>query len=110
MASNSTGSRIAVAYRAPATLSVLDASSGSNIFSTPICGDADDLYYRANELLVVCGSGSVELMNDAPKHVAVAVTTQRGARTGLLDEARGRLFVAIPSRNGPAAIWELSFR
>ena len=110
MASNSAGSRIAIAYRAPANVSVLDAGSGSRIFSAPICGDADDLYFRANELVVVCGSGSVELIEDAPNHPAIAVLTQKGARTGLLAASNGHLFVAVPARQSAAAIWELSFR
>ncbi len=110
MASDSAGSRIAVAFRTPGTLSVLDAHTGSKIFSAPVCGDADDLYFRGNKLVVVCGSGSVELIEDAPKHAAAEVTTRKGARTGLLDTMSDHLFVAVPAQQGPAAIWELSFR
>ncbi|MFL6724996.1 MAG: YncE family protein [Sphingomicrobium sp.] len=108
MTSDPTESRIAVAYRAPGTVTVLDAHSGAVISSAPTCGDADDLYFRSGEWLIICGSGAVELINDAAQ--PVRVRTQRGARTGLLDVIGGHLFVAVPSRQGTAAIWELNFR
>ena len=107
MASDATGSRVAVAYRTPGTVSVLDAHSAATISTAPICGDADDLYFRARQLLIVCGSGAVEL-TDGATH-AIRVNTQRGARTGVLDPISGHLLVAVPSRQHPAAIWELSF-
>jgi hypothetical protein len=110
MGSNSTGSMIAVAYRAPATVSVLDSFSGAAIFSASICGDADDLYFRLKQLVIVCGSGVVELINLEGQHDEMAVTTREGARTGLLDGPSDHLFVAVPARQGPAAIWEFNFR
>jgi hypothetical protein len=108
MASNATASRIAVAYRVPGTVSVLDAHSGETIFSSPICRDADDLYFRSGQLLVVCGSGAVELLSEPPQHASTRFTTQRGARTGILDASGRHLFVAVPAREGAAAIWDLS--
>lgn len=110
MASDAAASRIAVAYRVPGTLAVLDARSGATLFSAPICADADDLYIRSSQIAVVCGSGAVELVNATGQRRSVSVTTARGARTGILDMRGGRLFVAVPARLGPAAIWELSFR
>lgn len=110
MASDQAGSWIAVAYRTPATLSVVDAHSGAQVFSAPTCGDADDLYFRAPLLVVICGSGSIDLVNDQAPHARVRVATERGARTGLLDAIGGHLFVAVSAGQGPAAIWELSFR
>lgn len=108
MASDAAGSRIAVAYRVPGTVSVLDARSGAIVFSAPACGDADDLYFRSGQVVIVCGSGAVELINDAAQ--LISVDTQRGARTGLMDTVGRHLFVAVPSRQNPAAIWDLSFR
>ena len=110
MAADASGSRIAVAYRFPRTLLVMDARSGAAIFSVGICGDADDLYVRDKKLLVVCGSGVIELVNNGDAHGKVAVTTERGARTGLLSFAGKTLFVAVPAGETSAAIWELSFR
>jgi hypothetical protein len=108
MASDETGSRIAIAYRTPGAVSVLHAHSGAMISSARICGDADDLYFRGRQLIIVCGSGAVELVDDATHDVRV--DTRRGARTGVLDPISGHLLVAVPSREGPAAIWDLSFR
>jgi DNA-binding beta-propeller fold protein YncE len=108
MAADAAGSRVAVAYRTPATLSVLDAHSGATISTAPICGDADDLYFRARQLIIVCGSGAVELIDDATHDFRVG--TQPGARTGVVDPISGHLLVAVPSRRSPAAIWELAFR
>jgi hypothetical protein len=108
MASDATGSRIAVAYRTPGTVSVLDAQSVAVMFSAPIGGDADDLYFRGRQLIIVCGSGAVELI-DQPRH-HFSVSTQRGARTGVLDRISDHLLVAVPSRKSAAAIWEFSFR
>jgi DNA-binding beta-propeller fold protein YncE len=108
MASDAAGSRVAVAYRTPGTVSVLDAHSSATISTAPICGDADDLYFRARQLIIVCGSGAVELIDDTKHDIRVA--TRHGARTGLLDPISGHLLVAVPSRQSPAAIWELAFR
>lgn len=110
MAADPASLHIAVAYRAPGTVSVLDGRSGRAIFATPICGDADDLYFRSDQLVVVCGSGSVALVREAPQHSAANVNTRKGARTGILDGTSGHLFVAVPAGEAPAAIWELSFR
>jgi DNA-binding beta-propeller fold protein YncE len=107
MASDPTGSRVAVAYRTPATVSILDSHSGATISSARTCGDADDLYFRARQLIIVCGSGAVELTDQAMHDIRIS--TQRGARTGVLDPISGHLFIAVPSRQSSAAIWELSF-
>ncbi|HEV2594318.1 MAG TPA: hypothetical protein VGU01_03870 [Sphingomicrobium sp.] len=109
MATNSTDSQVAIAYRKPSRVSVLNAHSGAPIFSRATCGDADDLYFRSSQLVVVCGSGNVELIDIKDERPAVDVTTQRGARTGILDAEKKHLFVAVPARQHSAAIWELSF-
>lgn len=110
MAADATASRIAVAFRTPGTLSTFDTHSGATILSSPICGDGDDLYFRRGQVVIVCGTGAVELVDDTSQHASVLITTKKGARTGLLDLTSGHLFVAVPEREGPAAIWELSFR
>ena len=110
MASDGSGARIAVAFRLPGSVAVMDARSTQKPFSVSTCGDADDLYFRSNRLVVICGSGAVELIDPAGGHSNIRVTTQRGARTGLLTRSGDRLFVAVPAGEGAAAIWELSFR
>ena len=108
MASEPTGTRIAVAFRMPGSLELFDASSGAALFSTSACGDADDLYFRSGQVVLVCGSGAVELIDLTGAHRSLTVPTERGARTGLL--AGDQLFVAVPAGQNPAAIWQLQFR
>lgn len=108
MASDAAGTRIAVAFRMPDSLELLDASSGAALFSTSACGDADDLYFRPGQVVLVCGSGAVELIDLTGTHRSLIVSTGRGARTGLL--AGDQLFVAVPAGQNPAAIWQLQFR
>lgn len=107
MASDAEASRIAVAYRTPGTVTVLDAHSHAAILTSQICGDADDLFFRSGQLVIVCGSGAIDLINGARQHLRVS--TGHGARTGLLGTIGGHLFVAVPARESSAAIWELSF-
>lgn len=110
MALDSSGSRIAVGFRLPSSLSILDSSSGATLASASICGDADDLYFHAGEVIVVCGSGAVELFQAADARGSAEVITTTGARTGLLDPTSGQLFLAVPAGRDSAAIWLLSFR
>jgi len=109
MAGDIRGSRIGVAFRVPSVLSVIDAESGSTRTNTTICGDADDVFFRDQSVVIVCGEGVVEIVGDAGQRT-VRVATRPGARTGLIDFDRNRLFVAVPAHQDPAAIWELSFQ
>ena len=109
MAADATGSRLAVAYRSPNTVAVIDTASGAMVYTVPICGDADDLFFRGGGLVVVCGEGAVELIGNGDDHSSALVATRRGARTGLLDPDRANLFVAVPAKDSRAAIWQLSF-
>jgi hypothetical protein len=110
MASDSSESRIAVAFRFPASLSIIDPRSGHTEFSVSICKDVDDLYFEGGRIIAVCGEGAVEIINSAKPHDVVRIVTARGARTGLFDAAHKRLFIAAPAAGRePAALWELSF-
>lgn len=110
IASDSAGSRIAVAFRLPSSFSIIDAQSGKTAYSSSACGDADDLYFYVNRIIIVCGEGVVELVDESAPHGRVRIATQHGARTGLLDADRNRLFIAVPAGHGAAAIWELLFQ
>ena len=109
MAVDATGSRIAVAYRSPGAVAVIDTRSGGTTFTVRICGDADDLYFLADRLAIICGEGAVELVDAGTNHNAIRVSTRRGARTGLLAPDRKTLFVAVPAERAAAEIWQLSF-
>lgn len=110
MAADAGQPRIAVAFRSPSAVSVLNANTGETIFSVPGCSDADDLYFRSGSLIEVCGQGAVQLISLASDHHIVRVGTRHGARTGLLAPSLDRLFVAVPADGSAGAeIWELSF-
>jgi hypothetical protein len=100
---------LAVGFRLPAALVLVDAGSGEIRQSLGTCGDTDDLYFdrRLGRLYVVCGSGKVDVFRRrGDRYVREArVISRPGARTGLFDPASGRLFVAAPEGGGkPAAI------
>lgn len=108
MAVEPSGERIAVAYRLPARLVRIDTRTGAAVSRQPVCGDADDLFLVGARVLVVCGAGSVDVVADG--RVAARVATGPGARTGLFVPEWGQLFVAVPSRGAPAAIWVLALK
>ena len=110
MASNLTGTQIAVGYRSPATLAVMSTPQLATLYSIPVCKDADDIFFHASRIIVVCGEGAVQLIQEPRPHDSVRVLTERGARTGFLDAERNRLFVAVPAGRSAAAVWELAFR
>lgn len=109
MASESSGKRLAVAFRLPSSVAILDAKSAQIVSSMSVCGDADDLYFAGRELIIVCGEGEVDLAS-ASDSTIVRVSTRAGARTGLLDPDTGRLFIAVPMRGSTAEVWQLSVR
>lgn len=98
------GQRIVIAYRLPATLATIDTATGHTLSSLSACGDADDLFLVGNYVLLVCGAGHVDVM--ASNGDNARVPTAGGARTGLYVPELKTLFVAVPSRHRPAAIWE----
>jgi DNA-binding beta-propeller fold protein YncE len=109
MALNPEHTLIAAAFRLPARLMIIDLSSGAVRQVLPTCGDSDDLYFhdRPRQLLVVCGSGEVDVYGATTQGYAAAgrVPTRAGARTGLWIAERERLFVAARAAEGqPAAI------
>lgn len=105
MAVTPSGDRVVIAYRLPAAISALDSTTGRVEFTRASCGDADDLFLDGPRVLVVCGAGRVEVSDAATGDAGVRVTTRSGARTGLLVPELQTLFVAVPARQAPAAIW-----
>lgn len=105
LAVESSGERIVIAYRLPAALATIDAASGRTLSVRSACGDADDLFLAHNHILLVCGAGHVDVI--AGNGDSVRVQTASGARTGLYVPELETLFVAVPARGRPAAIWAL---
>jgi DNA-binding beta-propeller fold protein YncE len=110
MAVDDAGDLLAVAFRRPARLVLLDANSGSTKAVLPTCGDADDLFFNPmrRRIYVSCGAGSADIFQDGVdgyRHVA-AIDTAPGARTALFVPSLDRLFVAARANasGSPAAI------
>jgi DNA-binding beta-propeller fold protein YncE len=107
MAVTPSGTALAVAYRLPATLAIIDAASGRAVLTRSTCGDADDLFFAGDDILVVCGGGQVEVVRAGKP---IRIETASGARTGLFVPELATLFVAVPNRGRPAAIWALTLK
>jgi len=105
LAVDPSGKSIMIAYRLPAALTMIDTNTGHTISTQSACGDADDLFYAAGHVLLVCGAGHVDVI--APDGKSKRVQTASGARTGLYVPEWKTLFVATPSRRHSAAIWAL---
>ena len=105
LAVDPSGQTINIAYRLPAALATIDAASGKTLSIKSACGDADDLFLVRGHVLLVCGAGHVDVI--ASDGSSERVQTAGGARTGLYVPELDRLFVAVPARGRPAAIWVL---
>jgi DNA-binding beta-propeller fold protein YncE len=98
MALESASGRLAVAYRMPSRLVILDAKSGRTLSNTSTCGDADDLFWDTphSRIYVICGSGAIDVIETGLGGVRSVnrVPTRAGARTGLFVPELDRLFIA----------------
>jgi len=103
MAVDPEGQSIRIAYRLPAGLATIDAKSGETLSLKFACGDADDLFVAGNRTMVICGTGHIDIIDGDGRRERVE--TQDGARTGLYVPELKRLFVAVPARGQPAAVW-----
>jgi hypothetical protein len=107
MALESASRRLAVAFRLPARLAIMDVPSGRTRQVLSTCGDSDDLFFDTGRrrLYVICGSGEVEAFReDGGLYSSLGrVATRPGARTGLLVPEEDRLFVAARSRGAEDA-------
>ncbi len=98
MARAVTGSVLAVVFRSPARLVLLNADSGAEQANMPTCGDADDVFFDAkrSRIYVSCGEGGVAVFQKdmAGYRSAGWIRTASGARTSLFVPQLDRLFVA----------------
>ncbi|MCR8561989.1 hypothetical protein KXD93_30320 [Mucilaginibacter sp. BJC16-A38] len=91
--------RIIIGYRVPAKLIVYDSETGKEIFSGPMVGDVDDLYWDAKSKTVYIsgGGGAVDIFkqtNDITYKQIAHIKTRDGARTSLLVPELGVLLIA----------------
>lgn len=110
MTLDTTGSRIHVVFRHPATLAAFDLRSGKKLYSIDTCDDSDDVFFDSmrSRAYVSCGEGSIEVMADQGDHYAkeAKLATIGGARTALFVPELDRYFLAVrASGQSPAAIW-----
>jgi YVTN family beta-propeller protein len=110
MAYDAAQHRIIVGYRMPATVKILDSDDGTEVFSSSMAGDADDLYWdkKSKQIIVSGGSGAVNVFKQigANTYKQVAnIPTVDGARTSLLIPDL-RLFILAARATGgkPAAL------
>lgn len=97
------GQSIEIAFRLPAGLETIDTRTGKPLSHRFACGDADDLFLAENRIVLVCGTGHIDVIASDGRRERFE--TQDGARTGLYVPELNRLFVAVPALGRPAAIW-----
>jgi hypothetical protein len=89
---------IAVVYRSPASLVILDASSGALRRDLHTCDDADDLFFddKRRRIYVSCGGGQIDIFEQTDSGYALTghLATRPGARTSLFVTPLDRLYVA----------------
>ena len=108
MALDEANHRLLVGCRQPAKVLVYDTTSGKEVGSFNIVGDADDLFYDAvrKRLYVSGGEGYIDVFQqqDANTFTRVAhVPTAAGARTSLFVPELSRLYLAVPHRGSQKA-------
>ena len=96
MAIERNGKRLAVAFRAPPTVALLDTENGQVIARQPSCGDADDLFFDERRLRIYlsCGEGALEVFASGDLRRIARIETAPGARTALFVPELDRLYVA----------------
>ncbi|MEA2768318.1 MAG: hypothetical protein QOD93_1280 [Acetobacteraceae bacterium] len=98
MAHDAHSATLAVVFRDPARLVLLDTGSGAVTMNSETCRDADDVFFdpKRRRIYVSCGEGSVDVFQkDAGGYRSLGrIKTAAGARTSLLVPELDRLFVA----------------
>jgi DNA-binding beta-propeller fold protein YncE len=103
---------VAVVYRMPAHLVLLDDETGEMRQDLETCGDSDDVFFDPprRRIYVVCGAGTVDVFQEGHAGIdrIARIPTRQGARTGLFVPELDRLFIAVPSAGkAGAALLEL---
>jgi DNA-binding beta-propeller fold protein YncE len=90
---------LAVIFRSPPKLMLLDTKSGKVVVTLPVCADADDVFFDAKRtrIYVSCGAGEIAVFQRYGEDYRplAAVTTTSGARTSLFVPELDRLFLAV---------------
>jgi hypothetical protein len=98
LAIDGSGMAVAVVFRHPATLVLLDTKTGATAQQLDTCGDADDVFFDAKRrrIYVSCGAGAVDVFQagTAGYRPLARVETSSGARTSLFVPELDRLYIA----------------
>jgi hypothetical protein len=121
MALNGTAGPVAVVFRHPAKLALLDPTTGAMMEHVDTCSDADDVFFdgKRQQIYVSCGDGMLDIVQGGPAGYRRTgrVQTASGARTSLFVPELDRLFVAARAeslqsdaailvfRPNPSALW-----
>jgi hypothetical protein len=98
LAIDDTGAELAVVFRSPPRLVLLDSHTGKVLGRYPTCTDADDASFDSSRkrIYVSCGEGVIDVFGQSAagtRHIA-RIPTLPGARTSLFVPELDRLFVA----------------
>jgi DNA-binding beta-propeller fold protein YncE len=98
LAVDGSGTTIAVVFRHPAKLVLVDTRTGAATQQLDTCDDSDDVFFDAKRqrIYISCGAGAVDaFQRDAAgyRHLA-RVGTSSGARTSLFVPELDRLYIA----------------
>ena len=110
MAIDGSDTTLAVAFRSPARLVLIDTGNGATKTQLETCGDADDIFFdsRRNRIYVSCGEGVVDVLEQVGSSLRrlARITSGAGARTSLFVPELDRLYVAVRAGTlwGKAAI------
>ena len=100
--------RLFVGTRSPAKLLVFDTETDTQVTSLDSSGDADDIFYDANNkrIYVSGGEGAISVFEQTdPDTYSLLdkVDTAEGARTSLFVPDSATLYVAVPQRGSQQA-------
>jgi hypothetical protein len=114
MALDRTDGLLALVFRHPPRLVLLDAESGAKNTELPACADADDAHFDAQRrrIYVSCGAGIVAIFQHGTGGYRATgrVRTAPGARTSLFVPELERLYVAAPAASAGSVARLLVFR
>jgi len=100
--------RIIIGYRVPAKLVIYGSETSKEIFSAPMVGDVDDLYWdgRNKKVYISGGGGAVDIFKQTSDSVykqVAHIKTRDGARTSLLIPELELLLIAARERGDQKA-------
>src|SRR5215211_3708797 len=108
MALDETSHRLFIGTRSPAKLLVLDADTGKMITSLDSSGDADDIFYDADNkrIYVSGGEGATSVFEQTDPDtykLKGRADTAKGARTSLFVPDSRTLYIAVPANGSQQA-------